>query len=340
VALALPFLVLYRSLAMLDTKLGLIVVYTLMVLPIVIWIMRDQFNAIPLELEQAAQVDGASIWVAFTRIVLPIALPGMIAAFILSVVLCWNEYFFAALLTSTDAKTLPVMVASQTGSQGIDWWSMAALSTAAIAPLVLIGVFLERYIVKGPDGGRNQVNSAPAMSATAHVMLGARHSSGASFHALLDREPVMPVPPAEQRLGEQDIAVEAALAGLHDGVGGLRRRIEGMALEARGRLGAVTGQHRVHFGLDRRPCIRLTHDLHDSAGLGDERVDRKHRQHGLEGAWHVDPGQAGSGGARAWQDSWRPPARCDRHGPIAASACSRSGLSTGSRPSSMFPLAL
>jgi multiple sugar transport system permease protein len=153
VALVLPFLVLYRSLAMLDTKLGLIVVYTLMVLPIVIWIMRDQFNAIPLELEQAAQVDGASIWGAFTRIVLPIALPGMVAAFILSVVLCWNEYFFAALLTSTDAKTLPVMVASQTGSQGIDWWSMAALSTAAIAPLVLIGIFLERYIVKGLTAG-------------------------------------------------------------------------------------------------------------------------------------------------------------------------------------------
>jgi multiple sugar transport system permease protein len=153
VALALPFLVLYKGLAMLDTKLGLIVVYTLMVLPIVIWIMRDQFNAIPVELEQAAQVDGASLWGAFTRIILPIALPGMVAAFILSVVLCWNEYFFAALLTSTDAKTLPVMVASQTGSQGIDWWSMAALSTAAIAPLVLIGIFLERYIVKGLTAG-------------------------------------------------------------------------------------------------------------------------------------------------------------------------------------------
>jgi len=153
VVLAMPFLVLYKELALLDTKMGLILVYTLMVLPIVIWIMRDQFNAIPNELEQAALVDGASVWGAFTRIVLPIALPGMVAAFILSVVLCWNEYFFAALLTSTDAKTLPVMVASQTGSQGIDWWSMAALSTAAIAPLVLIGIFLERYIVKGLTAG-------------------------------------------------------------------------------------------------------------------------------------------------------------------------------------------
>ena len=115
VALALPFLVLYKELALLDTKFGLIMVYALMVLPI--------------------------------------ALPGMVAAFILSVVLCWNEYFFAALLTSTDAKTIPVMVASQTGSQGIDWWTMAALSTAAIAPLVIIGIMLERYIVKGLTAG-------------------------------------------------------------------------------------------------------------------------------------------------------------------------------------------
>jgi len=153
VVLAMPFLVLYKELALLDSRVGLILVYTLMVLPIVIWIMRDQFDTIPIELEQAALVDGCSVWGAFLRIVVPIALPGMVAAFILSVILCWNEYFFAALLTSTNAKTLPVMVASQTGSQGINWWSMAALSTAAIAPLVVIGVFLERYIVKGLTAG-------------------------------------------------------------------------------------------------------------------------------------------------------------------------------------------
>ena len=153
VVLALPFLVLYKELALLDTTIGLILLYTLTVLPIVIWIMKDQFSAIPIELEEAALVDGLSVWGAFMRIVLPIALPGMVAAFILSLVLCWNEYFFAALLTSTDAKTLPVMVASQTGSQGINWWSMAALSTAAIAPLVIIGIALERYIIKGMTAG-------------------------------------------------------------------------------------------------------------------------------------------------------------------------------------------
>jgi multiple sugar transport system permease protein len=153
VVLALPFLALYRELALLDTTIGLILLYTLMVLPIVIWIMRDQFGGIPIELEEAALVDGLSIWGAFFRIVLPLAAPGMVAAFILALVLCWNEYFFAALLTATHAKTIPVMVASQTGSQGINWWSMAALSTAAIAPLVVIGIFLERYIIKGMTAG-------------------------------------------------------------------------------------------------------------------------------------------------------------------------------------------
>jgi multiple sugar transport system permease protein len=153
VVLAMPFLILYKELALLDTRIGLILVYTLMVLPIVIWVMRDQFDTIPNEMEQAALVDGCSIWGAFFRIVLPIALPGMVAAFILAMVLCWNEYFFASLLTGFDAQTLPVMVASQTGSQGINWWTMAALSTAAIAPLVLIGIFLERYIVMGLTAG-------------------------------------------------------------------------------------------------------------------------------------------------------------------------------------------
>lgn len=153
VVLALPFLVLYKELALLDTTTGLVLVYTLSVLPIVIWIMKDQFDTIPIELDEAAQVDGLSSWGTFFRIVLPIALPGMVAAFILSLILCWNEYFFAALLTSSEAKTLPVMVASQTGSQGINWWVMAAISAAAIAPLVLIGILLERYIVKGLTAG-------------------------------------------------------------------------------------------------------------------------------------------------------------------------------------------
>ncbi|MEM8916131.1 MAG: ABC transporter permease subunit, partial [Pseudomonadota bacterium] len=122
-------------------------------LPIVIWIMRDQFASVPVELEEAALVDGLSIWGSFVNIVLPLVLPGLVAAFILSLVLCWNEYFFAALLTSTDANTLPVMIASQTGSQGINWWSMAALSAAGIIPLIVIGIILEKHIITGMTAG-------------------------------------------------------------------------------------------------------------------------------------------------------------------------------------------
>jgi multiple sugar transport system permease protein len=153
VVLALPFLVLYKSLALLDSQVGLILLYTLAVLPIVIWIMRDQFNSIPRELDEAGLVDGLSSWGVFLRLIMPISLPGMVAAFILSLILCWNEYFFAALLTSTNSNTLPVMVASQTGSQGINWGAMAALSTAAIMPLIIVGILLERYLIKGLTAG-------------------------------------------------------------------------------------------------------------------------------------------------------------------------------------------
>ncbi|MDC7746581.1 carbohydrate ABC transporter permease [Rhizobium binxianense] len=153
VVLALPFLVLYKELALLDSYVGMIAVYTLMVLPIVVWIMRDQFATVPVELEEAALVDGLSVWGAFARIIVPLVLPGMVAAFLLALILCWNEYFFAALLTSTNTNTLPVMIASQTGSQGINWWSMAALSTAGILPLVAVGVMLERHIIAGMTAG-------------------------------------------------------------------------------------------------------------------------------------------------------------------------------------------
>ena len=153
VVLALPLLVLYKELSLLDTHIGMILLYTLTVLPIVIWVMRDQFNAVPIELEEAALVDGASVWVSFFRIVLPIVLPGIASAFILCLILCWNEYFLAALITSTDAKTMPVMVASQISSQSIRWWTMAAVSAALCLPLIIIAIFLERYIVKGMAAG-------------------------------------------------------------------------------------------------------------------------------------------------------------------------------------------
>lgn len=152
-AVVMPILILYRELNLLDSRTGLILLYAVITLPIVIWIMRDQFNSIPVDLEQAAFVDGATLFGAFLRIVLPIAAPGMVAAFLLSVILAWNEYFFVAVLSATRAVTLPLLVATQVSSQGVKWWSMAAVATAAILPLTIVGIFLERYIVKGLTAG-------------------------------------------------------------------------------------------------------------------------------------------------------------------------------------------
>ena len=152
-AVVLPLLILFGNLNLKDTRLGMILLYTVINLPIVIWIMRDQFNSIPIELEQAALVDGATLFGAFWRIVLPIAAPGIVAAFILAVIFGWNEYFFNLVLTDNHAITLPRMISSQVSSAGTQWWTMAALTTTAILPLTIIGILLERYIVKGLTAG-------------------------------------------------------------------------------------------------------------------------------------------------------------------------------------------
>jgi len=152
-AVIMPILILYRELHLLDTRLGLVILYTVANLPIVIWIMRDQFNSIPVELEQAALVDGSTLFGAFARIVVPIAGPGMVAAFILVVIFSWNEYFFAANLSTVNAVTLPSKIAAEVSSQGAKYWAMAAIASTAIAPLIVVGILLERYIVKGLTAG-------------------------------------------------------------------------------------------------------------------------------------------------------------------------------------------
>ncbi len=152
-AVIMPILILYRELHLLDSRVGLVILYTVANLPIVIWIMRDQFNSIPVELEQAALVDGATLFGAFARIVVPIAGPGMVAAFILVVIFSWNEYFFAANLSTVNAVTLPSKIAAEVSSQGAKYWAMAAIASTAIAPLIVVGILLERYIVKGLTAG-------------------------------------------------------------------------------------------------------------------------------------------------------------------------------------------
>ncbi len=152
-AVILPLYILFVESGLYDTLLGLTLLYTVVGLPIVIWIMRDQFDSLPVELEQAALVDGHSVVGAFTRIAVPIAAPGMVAAFILVVIFSWNEYLFSAVLTSSSAYTMPLLIATQVSSQGVKFWTMAAIGTATVAPLLVIAIMLERYIVRGLTAG-------------------------------------------------------------------------------------------------------------------------------------------------------------------------------------------
>jgi multiple sugar transport system permease protein len=152
-AVILPLYILFVESGLYDTLLGLTLLYTVVGLPIVIWIMRDQFNSLPVELEQAALVDGHSALGAFLKIAVPIAAPGMVAAFILVVIFSWNEYLFSAVLTSRTSYTLPQLVATQVSSQGVKFWTMAAVGTATVAPLLVIAIMLERYIVRGLTAG-------------------------------------------------------------------------------------------------------------------------------------------------------------------------------------------
>jgi multiple sugar transport system permease protein len=152
-AVILPLYILFVESGLYDTLLGLTLLYTVVGLPIVIWIMRDQFNSLPVELEQAALVDGHSALGAFMKVAVPIAAPGMVAAFILVVIFSWNEYLFSAVLTSKSAYTLPLLIATQVSSQGVKFWTMAAIGTATVAPLLVIAILLERHIVRGLTAG-------------------------------------------------------------------------------------------------------------------------------------------------------------------------------------------
>ncbi|MCE7980879.1 MAG: carbohydrate ABC transporter permease [Caldilinea sp. CFX5] len=148
-----PFLLLYARLRLIDTHVGLIVAYAMFNIPFAVWIMRDFFLALPLDLEESALVDGATAWQTFLRIVLPLSTPGLVSVAIFAFVFSWNEFLYALMLTNYQAITMPVLIAGQNNTRGIQWWFISALSLAAVTPVVLIGLALERYITKGLTAG-------------------------------------------------------------------------------------------------------------------------------------------------------------------------------------------
>jgi multiple sugar transport system permease protein len=150
VVVVLPFLIMYRVVGLVDTYLGMILAYTVFNLPFAVWIMRDFFAGLPVDLEESALIEGASRFKAFRLIVIPLATPGLVATFLFCMMFAWNDYLFALMLTFSRASTLPMYIAGEgTQSYGPQWWYLSALSLMAVVPMMIVAVFVERFISRG-----------------------------------------------------------------------------------------------------------------------------------------------------------------------------------------------
>jgi len=153
VVIVFPFLLMYRVAGLVDTVVGLLIAYTVFNLPIAIWILRDTFRGVPLEIEESAYIDGCSRFGSFFRIAMPLALPGLVASLLVCFIFSWNEYLFGLMLTYQNAQPLPVLVAAQATQQGNYFWNMSAISMIAVAPVLILGIVLQRWIVQGLSAG-------------------------------------------------------------------------------------------------------------------------------------------------------------------------------------------
>src|SRR5690348_7540811 len=149
VAVVIPIYIFFQQLELLDTWGALIIAYVASHLPIVVWLMRDYFQSIPVELEESAAIDGASPYRIFRSIVLPLSIPGLVATFLFVLVFAWNEYLIALFLTSANAQTLPLTVAAQNATRGPQWWYMSVLILIMIGPVIAMAIALERFIARG-----------------------------------------------------------------------------------------------------------------------------------------------------------------------------------------------
>ena len=149
VAVVIPIYVLFQRLSLLDSYPALIITYVATNLPIVVWLMRDYFQSIPIELEECAAIDGASRYRIFWSIVLPLSTPGLVATFLFVLVFCWNEYLLALFLSFSKVQTMPLLVAAQNATRGPQWWYMSVLILIMILPVIGMAIALERYISRG-----------------------------------------------------------------------------------------------------------------------------------------------------------------------------------------------
>jgi len=144
-----PYFVAYRELRLLDTRVGLMVIYLIFVLPLFVWMMTTFFEDIPRDLEEAAKIDGAGIFQAFTRITLPLATPGLAATAIICFIFSWNEFLFALVLTRQSARTAPIAIVNFMAYEGTEWGKVAASGIVVLLPVLIFSMIVRKYLVKG-----------------------------------------------------------------------------------------------------------------------------------------------------------------------------------------------
>ncbi len=150
IVVIIPVYIMFQAVGLLDTHLGLIIIYAVANLPIVVWLMHDFFASLPIELEESAQLDGSTRFGIFWEIVLPLTRPGLAATTLLTLILNWNEYLFAVFLSTSKAQTMPIMVAAKNaGEKGVLWWEMCAIIVVMIIPVIFMAIILQRFIAKG-----------------------------------------------------------------------------------------------------------------------------------------------------------------------------------------------
>ncbi|MFQ3185583.1 carbohydrate ABC transporter permease [Marinomonas primoryensis] len=149
VGVLVPIYILCRDYGLLDSRLALVIIFTLMNLPIVVWMLFSYFKDLPKEILEAARMDGATPWDEVVKVVLPLSVGAISSTALLSIVLCWNEAFWSLNLTASEAAPLTAMIASYSSPEGLFWAKLSAASTLACAPIVIFGWFCQKQLVQG-----------------------------------------------------------------------------------------------------------------------------------------------------------------------------------------------
>jgi len=144
-----PFFLIFNRVGLRDTKLGMILLYCIFNLPFAIWLLKGMMDSIPKELDEAALIDGCSLWGVLTHIILPLAKPGIMVTAILTWIFAWNEYLFASILTSVNARTITTGLAEFVTVIGTNWGEMAAVSVVCLIPAVVFIGIAQKHIIAG-----------------------------------------------------------------------------------------------------------------------------------------------------------------------------------------------